>query len=153
MRGEHPSDDGVATKVAGSSPHARGALRPLRVLAHARGIIPACAGSTSCHREAWMQSRDHPRMRGEHATKHWQRKKYVGSSPHARGAQGSIYARNGRRGIIPACAGSTITMHAKTTSIGDHPRMRGEHPWLHMSILRCMGSSPHARGARNCNSC
>ena len=112
-------------------------------------IIPACAGSTSVAPHPWVpcvessphargarrswsrrppRSRDHPRMRGEH----------VGVVPDARH----------RVGIIPACAGSTVSTdpgggviegsspHARGAPEalsrsgacpGDHPRMRGEH--------------------------
>ena len=71
------------------------------------GIIPACAGNTSCMAFFALGLRDHPRMRGEHVTicdLHWFT---VGSSPHARGTllDGSGLAH--RTGIIPACAGNT----------------------------------------------
>ena len=95
-------------RAGGSSPHTRGALDPLRRVAHAEvdhprirgehntmdnynyhvdGIIPAYAGSTT------------PR----HALTAWE----CGSSPHTRGAP-------------------SITS-ARTTSSRDHPRIRGEH--------------------------
>ena len=85
--------DSLTRAVAGSSPHARGALGCLRI-------------STG-------RARDHPRMRGEHAARHRRVRR--------------------RQGIIPACAGSTLTASAIAVS--------------------SMGSSPHARGARrrSCN--
>ena len=136
--------------MKGSSPHARGAPRRARA-------------TTCC-------SRDHPRMRGEHSNRE-----------HLSGID---------EGIIPACAGSTMTPsdvmpcrvgsspHArgaleyeyKALPFGeDHPRMRGEHRQHHKRRNRarwiipacagstpasigagvsCIGSSPHARGAR-----
>ena len=161
---------GLVLMFGGSSPHARGApiehpsaLVPSRdhprmrgehcndergrVLA--RGIIPACAGSTSAmlafDSRIWGSSphargartrgagrdrrpRDHPRMRGEHGI-------------HRVVVQSRV-------GIIPACAGSTtVSMSWRTKRPGssphargalsrrkglpcvrkDHPRMRGEH--------------------------
>ena len=154
------------------------------------GIIPACAGSTtnfaSCqtiprgssphargaqnHVGDWKHSiRDHPRMRGEHASV-------------------VIVAVFGK-GIIPACAGSTgLSSTARTRLTGssphargarrenggfaqcdrNHPRMRGEHSLAsrrgaarvgiipacagstihaHYGMGGRWGSSPHARGA------
>ena len=51
------------------------------------GIIPACAGSTRRPFTAVSVSRDHPRMRGEHAQPWAPSTMAQGSSPHARGAQ------------------------------------------------------------------
>ena len=107
MRGEHPSSSPSRFGLRGSSPHARGALDALVGQRVSPGIIPACAGSTTCGVCALGPPRDHPRMRGEHcgispsAVNSW------GSSPHARGAPpcGSCNAPLAR--IIPACAGST----------------------------------------------
>ena len=50
-----------------------------------------------------------------------------GSSPHVRGAHANGIQGNAERGIIPACAGSTLQFHADIFDIGDHPRMCGEH--------------------------
>ena len=36
--------------------------------------------------------------------------------------------------------------------VGDHPRMRGEHALRMAARLAKRGSSPHARGARQCRS-
>ena len=107
MRGEHIFNQPVQTPDEGSSPHARGAhLRP-EARRVDRGIIPACAGSTSpCPRRASC-CRDHPRMRGEHAVCLGGGKLAEGSSPHARGARGERHVLVEVEGIIPACAGST----------------------------------------------
>ena len=47
MRGEHTVDVTDNSDVAGSSPHARGALGEDVAQGGRAGIIPACAGSTS----------------------------------------------------------------------------------------------------------
>ena len=86
-------------------------------------------------------------MRGEHALCLRLYTKTRGSSPHARGALYDFESLKSFNGIIPACAGSTRAPAAITAVIGDHPRMRGEHPSsVHLCYLR-VGSSPHARGA------
>ena len=48
MCGEHSYEVCGIAFASGSSPHVRGALRPLSRLFADHGIIPACAGSTCC---------------------------------------------------------------------------------------------------------
>ena len=66
MRGEHAKTEGAMDFEEGSSPHARGARGKGVHQAVARGIIPACAGSTWGPPRSRIPSWDHPRMRGEH---------------------------------------------------------------------------------------
>ena len=92
----------------GSSPHARGAPgHTFEGLTNPR-IIPACAGSTSAAQAAFNKGMDHPRMRGEHIMFAQNKIGSMGSSPHARGARHLRDQVRPRRGIIPACAGSTL---------------------------------------------
>ena len=50
-----------------------------------------------------------------------------GSSPHVRGALRANNWVHLTTGIIPACAGSTVGDLVRGDTIGDHPRMCGEH--------------------------
>ena len=88
IRGEHHAKAFEAWNVQGSSPHTRGAPRcrgagpaPGRIIPayagsthtggaprHLSGIIPAYAGSTWPMTFQTLESRDHPRIRGEHAS-------------------------------------------------------------------------------------
>ena len=70
----------------GSSPHVRGAQLVQLGAGRAGGIIPACAGSTGQIIDCGLQSRDHPRMCGEHIAVSTLLSNPVGSSPHVRGA-------------------------------------------------------------------
>ena len=70
-----------------------------------------------------------------------------GSSPHTRGAPGSTKTSGSRMRIIPAYAGSTSRVEAPPARCRDHPRIRGEHDTRLLSLLFCVGSSPHTRGA------
>ena len=108
MRGEHQTVMSTTFDIKGSSPHARGARFPLFNLLRRVGIIPACAGSTSPRLRRRICSRDHPRMRGEHATLVARVVRITGSSPHARGAPIVVIENPVLKGIIPACAGSTL---------------------------------------------
>ena len=86
MRGEHVALTIRRVSIMGSSPHARGALRFIHKVLRRLGIIPACAGSTYVRMYASIQFWDHPRMRGEHASRALSHSADGGSSPHARGA-------------------------------------------------------------------
>ena len=107
MRGEHVCLRLEAAFWMGSSPHARGAPSRREGRLRPRGIIPACAGSTTRRRSRSSITRDHPRMRGEHLVLSAQVVYSLGSSPHARGAHRSRSWQLPPSGIIPACAGST----------------------------------------------
>ena len=147
MRGEHHVPLWVASCFLGSSPHARGALTPSFQAFAQVGIIPACAGSTQNALNYRADSRDHPRMRGEHNGAGIGGTDGLGSSPHARGALFLLGAGRPKRGIIPACAGSTRRSERVKTRSRDHPRMRGEHRRNRVTLRPTLGSSPHARGA------
>ena len=70
---------------------------------------------------------DHPRMCGEHLMLLTISALTVGSSPHVRGAPDITGDGGTNRGIIPACAGSTVGKWRNYCLIRDHPRMCGEH--------------------------
>ena len=67
IRGEHHLRVVLVGPVAGSSPHTRGAQRPVRVARPGLRIIPAYAGSTPRPPTPPPSRTDHPRIRGEHA--------------------------------------------------------------------------------------
>ena len=132
MRGEHYRHQRVVVRIAGSSPHARGALLPALGQELAAGIIPACAGSTGWTCARRRPSWDHPRMRGEHCKSVANCLLSSGSSPHARGALGGRSPAARTPGIIPACAGSTLSYPSGMHLYRDHPRMRGEHRYFYL---------------------
>ena len=147
MCGEHSWSAMMAPFSMGSSPHVRGAqpirdvfadihgiipaLRGAPPWCHPRrpsaGIIPACAGSTSSRSNPVSESRDHPRMCGEHVLGSRKPEAHEGSSPHVRGARSTSFGATAPRGIIPACAGSTEGFRLGACCGRDHPRMCGEH--------------------------
>ena len=149
MCGEHLTDLTEKRLALGSSPHVRGAPSVGRTRLADRGIIPACAGSTTRRRPPRHGTRDHPRMCGEHRTTAPRASAASGSSPHVRGALADRGRRHPGRGIIPACAGSTACGLSTRCNRRDHPRMCGEHKLRQMNGLRSPGLSPHMRGARH----
>ena len=66
-------------------------------------------------------------MCGEHRRAGLACARVEGSSPHVRGALRESYREQGPPGIIPACAGSTVSTPLAILANWDHPRMCGEH--------------------------
>ena len=148
IRGEHDVYDIVTARGRGSSPHTRGARHECELPDHHFRIIPAYAGSTDPPHAPSAPSADHPRIRGEHIRAKAYDPNRSGSSPHTRGALASAAAEAGPERIIPAYAGSTLSLPYTLTVEADHPRIRGEHKAVHISVNTFEGSSPHTRGAR-----
>ena len=149
MCGEHSSGRHELCNGSGSSPHVRGARRFYSSRWQAMGIIPACAGSTYRIVIYRRDRRDHPRMCGEHSLSPYTSRIGAGSSPHVRGARRIECECDWIIGIIPACAGSTLTLAVSKNRARDHPRMCGEHIVWPSSLTMAGGSSPHVRGARS----
>ena len=147
IRGEHSALRERVTVYSGSSPHTRGAPTSTASIRPWRRIIPAYAGSTTDVLCSALDRWDHPRIRGEHVFQLMTKDPCPGSSPHTRGAQLKGIDILGRRGIIPAYAGSTRKKQVAISVNTDHPRIRGEHILgLPVDPLGA-GSSPHTRGA------
>ena len=107
IRGEHVHDSSYTDRRGGSSPHTRGALRPVPERENWAGIIPAYAGSTPDGDDLRGAAEDHPRIRGEHAGAARTGDVLTGSSPHTRGAPKNVFKAINQTRIIPAYAGST----------------------------------------------
>ena len=147
MCGEHALLHMITRTLSGSSPHVRGAHPSIVASIAVTGIIPACAGSTTRCRSCPPAIRDHPRMCGEHLRPPGRTRTVLGSSPHVRGARRGHAMSTMTAGIIPACAGSTLTGGRAMGRIWDHPRMCGEHVRMMRVTAVKWGSSPHVRGA------
>ena len=147
IRGEHEGLDDAAVDSVGSSPHTRGARDLVGVAGINPGIIPAYAGSTAGPANPTGPDPDHPRIRGEHRGGNVEMTSRSGSSPHTRGAHQAGISQSIGSGIIPAYAGSTGAPVGRSGSVGDHPRIRGEHSSRRPARVRSAGSSPHTRGA------
>ena len=90
--------------------------------------------------------RAHPRSRGEN--RHWcdALEGVAGSSPLTRGKLSSMDEWNSGQGLIPAHAGKTCSASMTRSSVGAHPRSRGENA-SGLAWRRCpWGSSPLTRG-------
>ena len=137
----------------GSPPRARGAHPPGEDHCGVYRITPACAGSTCERGRARSHPSDHPRLRGEHFASASFGSSTTGSPPPARGAQIVGAVGPVARRITPACAGSTCRQSVRTLPDRDHPRLRGEHPYLSCCPIGPAGSPPPARGAHTLTFC
>ena len=147
IRGEHSVSFLGGVVAGGSSPHTRGArLHQARPRGPGR-IIPAYAGSTRAAAGTGIARWDHPRIRGEHTNDAQMKAFSAGSSPHTRGARYHHRHRRPAVGIIPAYAGSTVSLGGSAWEAADHPRIRGEHLIGVVAANVEAGSSPHTRGA------
>ena len=131
----------------GSSPRMRGAPARCGRDLHVWGIIPAYAGSTHCTHHLYTCGWDHPRVCGEHDSKHGCMYIWQGSSPRMRGALYVATFMIVFPGIIPAYAGSTQRPPMNPRRSRDHPRVCGEHISHCRKTPRQRGSSPRMRGA------
>ena len=152
---DHPRSRGVYALLlrqigdrAGSSPLARGLLRPQYRPGRVPRIIPARAGFTPPRYPGAERFEDHPRSRGVYHMAHSTKLLLAGSSPLARGLLYLDGQARYRVRIIPARAGFTTGRCPGTPALRDHPRSRGVYndksPWQR----RPPGSSPLARGLR-----
>ena len=85
MCGEHCGGHVALRRGEGSSPHVRGTPGAKNDIRPHRGIIPACAGNTRTIICFVLNTRDHPRMCGEHYGQRDGAINLRGSSPHVRG--------------------------------------------------------------------
>ena len=137
------------SRPRGSSPQVRGAHPPGAPVVAQGGIIPAGAGSTLISAGYEKTPGDHPRRCGEHQASAVSSQVAAGSSPQVRGARDALPREGGRRGIIPAGAGSTFQACCVPFQGQDHPRRCGEHDLSVAGRTSDVGSSPQVRGARD----
>ena len=90
--------------------------------------------------------RDHPRVCGEHGMADIGDAFNSGSSPRMRGTHMFGIGGQGGKGIIPAYAGNTLFYSTIVVSMGDHPRVCGEHICSGSYVITVPGSSPRMRG-------
>ena len=146
--GEHTYWAYVSEPCVGSSPRMRG-TPVIRIRAPSRtGIIPAYAGNTGEAMRQYTSNGDHPRVCGEHPVVVYFVGGLSGSSPRMRGTLGDCLVLVVGSGIIPAYAGNTGFAETVQMSLGDHPRVCGEHLKMHRPEAAVWGSSPRMRGTR-----
>ena len=134
------------SKTTGSSPLARGLLTGIHLNGELRRIIPARAGFTRVLVRMSRPNSDHPRSRGVYRCAIPCTRRWVGSSPLARGLPTNTDVTQRYPGIIPARAGFTPRGPRGPSLPGDHPRSRGVYNPCRHEFTMEDGSSPLARG-------
>ena len=132
----------------GSSPLSRGIPAGAGPHHTAPRIIPALAGNTRASQPRGAADADHPRSRGEYASRLARAARSRGSSPLSRGIPGQQLHNPQLLGIIPALAGNTLRARRAGPGPRDHPRSRGEYACARIEIEPGRGASPLSRGIR-----
>ena len=147
--GENSARRWASRLARGSSPRVRGKLRPALGLQAGARLIPACAGKTHSRGGTWRARRAHPRVCGENLETGFLEGSHEGSSPRVRGKLRQDFFEEGRRRLIPACAGKTTSPTPCGSTGRAHPRVCGENG---SGTRRCAlrpGSSPRVRGKQH----
>ena len=147
VRGEHHEQHPHRRRYGGSPPRAWGAPARAELAAGRGGITPTCVGSTRMTTIEFQLVADHPHVRGEHVTGMDARRERAGSPPRAWGARRCEPPGHARSRITPTYVGSTSTIESPSTTMSDHPHVRGEHRYVGLWQGGSGGSSPRAWGA------
>ena len=145
-RGENTLSASTCCSAAGSSPLTRGKPPHQTPNVNSQRLIPAHAGKT------WFEYRGdygcaaHPRSRGENPERVPCAMPARGSSPLTRGKPSSPVLSLPRLGLIPAHAGKTQPLLARSSRAAAHPRSRGENSSVRGRLTPSSGSSPLTRG-------
>ena len=113
------------------------------------GLIPACAGKTPRLWHLGALRRAHPRVCGENHAAAILAALRSGSSPRVRGKRGALPRLVRVLGLIPACAGKTLTAYLDGGTYTAHPRVCGENLEQSVGAVNTVGSSPRVRGKLN----
>ncbi|SNS72256.1 hypothetical protein SAMN06265355_12616 [Actinomadura mexicana] len=126
-RGEH-DDRGAVRPERGPPPLARGERSPVDHQHAAARTTPARAGRTAARRTGVDRLPDHPRSRGENASRACpSRSVPVADHPRSRGERLGLAVVLQPRRTTPARAGRTAARRTGVDRLPDHPRSRGEN--------------------------
>ena len=122
--------------------------KPLRTRIRNRllRLIPACAGKTCRFFRARNVHAAHPRVCGENPQSFFTPLYSAGSSPRVRGKHLLVLEYAGSSGLIPACAGKTLSDQVTRPDGQAHPRVCGENACQSLMRQASGGSSPRVRG-------
>ena len=128
--GENSPASMTSSPATGSSPRVRGKRAEVEGRRRVVGLIPACAGKTPVRGGDHFKPPAHPRVCGENSSEGSKAPASQGSSPRVRGKLGGLVGYNFVWGLIPACAGKTLTLIVYLFGVWAHPRVCGENSTL-----------------------
>ena len=108
MGGEQGTEEWLAMRAGGSSPHGRGTGWRARLFCRSNRFIPAWAGNSCVSTRPVLTSSVHPRMGGEQNSVTEGLRAVIGSSPHGRGTVTLHFLRRNLSRFIPAWAGNSL---------------------------------------------
>ena len=111
-----------------------------------RRFIPACAGNSPHTRPSAARKPVHPRVCGELTALLRFGAGSYGSSPRVRGTRVYYGCEVATARFIPACAGNSASLRARTATAPVHPRVCGELGSVRSDADVAAGSSPRVRG-------
>ena len=144
--GEQSIRAGGAYPCCGSSPRVRGTAGNGKTEKPEHRFIPACAGNSLLHQQAFQFCTVHPRVCGEQLIGLVNIGLSVGSSPRVRGTDYFFLSLAHKSRFIPACAGNSKDKEGESAPIPVHPRVCGEQGYLGRLDVNERGSSPRVRG-------
>ncbi len=147
-RGDHSQPRQEQGAGRGPPPQARGSHPLVDLFYVDTGTTPAGAGITTSPIGSSPARRDHPRRRGNHTVSPFFVCPFSGPPPQARGSLLHSRCRVGDTGTTPAGAGITASSDMTSSSLGDHPRRRGDHGWAVKIDGTAEGPPPQARGSQ-----
>ena len=109
-------------------------------------LIPAWAGKTLRPSSPTSANGAHPRVGGENSWLPSDTRTTLGSSPRGRGKRAQQGAELLILGLIPAWAGKTNRLGARSRRSWAHPRVGGENLVVLVACSSLQGSSPRGRG-------
>ena len=152
-RGELAVDFAGVVSAGGLSPLARGTQYPYLQSLFYHRFIPAGAGNSECGRIVTPSITVYPRWRGELGIHELRPFSVIGLSPLARGTHFFHTVDVLAKRFIPAGAGNSMKLFAKTIILSVYPRWRGELEARFKRLHAIFGLSPLARGTLQCRCC
>ena len=144
--GTSTSPDPRMVGKRGSPPRARGRQVGANPPFDGFGLTPACAGTSHLCRAGPVLPGAHPRVRGDVTAMACSVKIGRGSPPRARGRPRREDRDDARRGLTPACAGTSARLAPTGSASRAHPRVRGDVNRVAGRGIGDAGSPPRARG-------
>ncbi len=156
VRGAQWRHDPGRTAKYGPSPRAWGSGVEADRVGVASRSIPACAGSSAWPSCVPVDTRVHPRVRGEQCAFSWTWESAPGPSPHTRGLDHRSLRHHRDRQSIPTCVGFRAALAKAFELAAVHPHVRGAQGTrgyrgvrVGRSIPTCVGLSPSPTGGHS----
>ena len=124
--GDKPCKDPAKSATMGSSPRVWGQEDVCLSFLLFSGIIPTRMGTSIGSGGSFRSFQDHPHAYGDKSEWHYQKNKYLGSSPRVWGQVGESMRLLRQTGIIPTRMGTRGLRYSRVGLNQDHPHAYGD---------------------------